>query len=253
MKLTFLGTGAAFTVGMNNYHSNAILEDGNGARLLIDCGSDIRHSLHDHGLDYQDITDVYVTHLHADHIGGLEWLGFSRKFDPDCNRPILYMSHALEDDIWNKYLSGTMESIEGQITTIESFFKPRVIPENTLFEWNNIEFQLIQTVHIMNGFSLSPCHGLLFTLGEQAIYYTADSQFCPQLLNLFYLDADIIFQDCETMNRTSGVHAHYDELITLDDDIKSKMWLYHYNPGPLPDAEADGFQGFVVKGQTFEF
>jgi len=30
------------------------------------------------------------------------------------------------------------------------------------------------------------------------------------------------------------VHAHYDELLTLP---KKKMWLYHYGPGPLPDAK----------------
>jgi hypothetical protein len=31
------------------------------------------------------------------------------------------------------------------------------------------------------------------------------------------------------------------------------MWLYHYQDGPLPDAKADGFAGFVNQGQTFEF
>jgi hypothetical protein len=31
------------------------------------------------------------------------------------------------------------------------------------------------------------------------------------------------------------------------------MWLYHYNPGHLPDARADGFRGFVKKGQVFDF
>ena len=40
MRLTFLGTGSAFT--MQNFQSNMLLEDG-GRRLLIDCGGDVRH------------------------------------------------------------------------------------------------------------------------------------------------------------------------------------------------------------------
>ena len=42
-------------------------------------------------------------------------------------------------------------------------------------------------------------------------------------------------------------------LATLAPEIKNKMWLYHYNPGPLPNAEKDGFLGFVKKSSLFEF
>jgi hypothetical protein len=42
-------------------------------------------------------------------------------------------------------------------------------------------------------------------------------------------------------------------LSALSAEIKRKMWLYHYQPGPLPDAEKDGFRGFVKRGQTFDF
>jgi hypothetical protein len=65
--------------------------------------------------------------------------------------------------------------------------------------------------------------------------------------------ADIIFHDCETASVKSGVHAHYTELLTLSETIRNKIWLYHYNPGALPDAKKDGFRGFVKKGQCFDF
>src|ERR1700733_4386232 len=99
MKLTFIGSGSAFTLGANNYHSNMLLENAHGERLLIDCGSDARHSLHEAGFSYHDIHDVYISHLHADHAGGLEWLGFTTKFDPTCSeKPNLYISETLVHD-----------------------------------------------------------------------------------------------------------------------------------------------------------
>jgi len=252
MKLIFLGSGSAFTVGNHNYQSNMLLDAGNEKTLLIDAGSDVRHSLHEQDYRHCDITDVYISHLHADHMGGLEWLGFTHKFDQKCKRPNLYLSEAIADDLWEHVLSGSMRSIEGKLTDLNSYFHVHKIPGNGGFTWEKIEFKIVQTVHIMNGYLLAPCHGLFFKVNGKNIYITADTQFCPHLLTVFYEEADMIFHDCETAPVHSNVHSHYTELVTLPDHIKEKIWLYHYNPGPLPDAEDDGFKGFVKKGQMFE-
>jgi hypothetical protein len=49
------------------------------------------------------------------------------------------------------------------------------------------------------------------------------------------------------------VHSHYSDLCTLPAELRRKMWLYHYNPGPLPDVRAQGFRGLVQRGQCFDF
>jgi ribonuclease BN (tRNA processing enzyme) len=85
MKITFIGSGSAFTT--NNYHSN-ILITSNNKNLLIDCGSDARFALKEAGYSFNDIDGIFVSHLHADHIGGLEWLGLTNKFvSPEHRRP----------------------------------------------------------------------------------------------------------------------------------------------------------------------
>lgn len=253
MKLTFIGSGSAFTVGNDNFQSNILLDCGTDRKLLFDCGTDARHALHAIGVHYSDITDVFISHLHADHMGGLEWLGFTRKFDNNFQRPRLFISKSIAQIIWDNSLAGSMNSIEGENCTLETYFDVHEIERNGSFEWEGITFRLVQTIHIMNGYALASCHGLLFQVNNKMIYITADTQFAPYLLDCVYQQADIIFHDCETANVPSGVHPHYDDLCTLPDNIKQKMWLYHYNPGPLPDAEHQGFRGFVKRGQSFEF
>ncbi len=253
IKLTFLGTGSAFTLGEGNFQSNMLLESSRGRKMLVDCGMDARFSLHELGYSHKDIDDVYISHLHADHAGGLEWLAFSSYFNQHQKKISLYIHESLVTPLWNNVLSGGLSSLEGKIATLDSYFDVHAVPMNISFFWEGIEFQLIQTIHVMSGFTIIPCFGLYFSTGEHEVYVTTDTRFAPHQIMKFYKSASIIFQDCETAKIESGVHATFDQLVSLPEEIRKKMWLYHYNPGPLPDAKKKGFLGFVKKGQSFEF
>lgn len=253
MKLIFIGSGSAFTVGGNNYQSNMLFVNETGQRLLIDCGSDARWALNEQHLTSKDIDSLYISHLHADHVGGLEWYAFTRRLDRTCQKPQLFISENLVHELWNNVLSGGLKTIKGEEAVLESYFDVKPVLDYGSFLWSGIEFKLFQTIHAYSGFMLIPCYGLFFTLAGKNILITTDTQFtAPQILS-FYEMADLIFHDCETTPFKSNVHAHYDDLRTLDPAIKKKIWLYHYNPGPLPDAKKDGFRGFVLKGQCFDF
>lgn len=251
MVVRFIGVGSAFT--LKNYQSNLVVESKSGKKMLVDCGSDARFALQELGMTHRDLDSLYISHLHADHVGGLEWLGFATKFDPDCPKPHLYISRYLKNELWSNVLSGGMLSLQGEVADLDTYFEVHSIPKNGNFVWEDVTFQLIQTVHIMDGFSIVPSFGLIFVVNGIKSFLTTDTQFAPEQLKDFYEMADIIFQDCETALFESGVHAHYDKLKTLPDNVKQKMWLYHYQDGDLPDARSDGFRGFVTKGQRFDY
>lgn len=252
LKITFLGTGSAFTVD-GNFQSNVLLEIGND-HLLIDAGTDIRHSLHAQKYTHLDIGHVYISHIHADHAGGLEWFALSTYFDPNYpGKPHLYASDALVGDLWDKALSGGLSTLEHIRATLDTFFEVHPIKRYEGFVWHGIEFKLVQVIHFYSEYELMPSFGLIFTYHHTRVLFTSDTQCVPDQLHTFYQEADIIFHDCETWPKKSGVHAHYTELKQLPAEIKGKMWLYHYNPGALPDAVKDGFLGFVKKGQCFTF
>ena len=251
MKLIFLGTSSAFTTDTQNYQSNMLLKSSSGKHMLIDCGSDVRRSLYNvTGLSYREIDAVYISHLHADHAGGLEWLGFTRKFNPGCTKPTLFISEALQKPLWERTLSGGMRSLDSEEAQLSTYFSIQAIPSGGSFEWEGTRFTLIPTLHFKDGKELAPSFGL-WIQKEKAYFLTTDTQFTPDQFMQKYESADIIFHDCETNSHRSGVHANYQDLKTLPVTIKKKMWLYHYNPGELPLATSDGFAGFVKPGQSF--
>jgi ribonuclease BN (tRNA processing enzyme) len=251
-SLTFLGSGSAFyPVWEGNFQSNMIITSPSGKRLLIDCGTNVHQSLHKQGLSIFDIDAIYISHLHADHVGGLEETAFKTYFNPNAPKPKLYGNGKMLEFLWSDTLKGGLASIQGKIVTLNDYFDVKPVSRNSSFIWEDVEFTLIRTIHIMDGFDFVPSYGLMFVLNGKKVFLTTDAQHCPNQINDFYNMSDIIFQDCETSPFKSGVHAHYTELKTLPDDIKNKMWLYHFQFGELPDAKNDGFQGFVSMGQVF--
>ena len=253
LKLTFLGSGSAFTVGEKNYQSNLLFQK-DGDTMLIDAGGDIRFSLHEQHLSYKDIRNIYISHLHTDHIGGLEWLAINTFFDKSYQgKPNLFISEDIIDDLWEKSLSGGLRTLQTELATLKTYFNVYPIKHHGSFSWSGVTFKLVQSVHVISDYELMPCYGLLIDYNNTRIYFTADSQYAPKQLLDYYKEATIVFHDCETSEKRTGVHAHYSELATIPTELKKKMWLYHYNAGKLPDAKADGFLGFVEKGQTFLF
>lgn len=263
MKIIWAGTGSAFAPE-GTWQCQAVIVSDTGKNFLIDCGSDARHSLRRCGIKAGDIDAVYISHLHGDHVHGLEWLGFKRfgYGGRVVQRPKLFGISTILTRLWARVLSGTLESIEGKVNTFADYFDLRPVEENESFTWEGILFEPVQTVHVMNGRALTDSFGVLVT-DEQGtkVFFTTDTQHCPTQITASYNQADIVFHDCETSSFASGVHAHYTQLVTLSPATKAKTYLIHYMPddedgsGPYfkpEQAVADGFRGFVAPGTVFD-
>lgn len=251
MKLIFLGVNAALVCGKNQFQSNMILESDSGCKMLIDCGTDIRHSLFAQGYSHSDIDAIYVSHLHSDHVGGLEWMGFSKYFI-DKQKPTFFLNPDISDGLWEHVLSGGMSTLAEEEASLSTFFDVQMIQANR-FEWEGCTFHTIKTHHVISNHQFLPCYGLMIDSHLTKTFITTDACFTPHLFEQPYNDASVIFQDCETSLEATGLHARYQDLRRLNRSIKQKMWLYDYNEGILPQAEFDGFKGFVQTGQIFSF
>lgn len=72
MLITTLGTShGSHTMTRNN---SATLIETDGVAYLVDCGEPVAGSLRRAGKNFGDLRALFVTHLHADHVGGLAQL-----------------------------------------------------------------------------------------------------------------------------------------------------------------------------------
>jgi len=255
MDFTFLGAGSAFSV--ENWQSNMLVEL-EGKRLLIDAGGDVRHALHAQGLRFRDLDAVYISHLHGDHMHGMEGAALMTYYDPSfvdaagAKRKLKLAAHSsLVGGIWDS-LKGACP-IQCERAALDSYFEVVRCNKRTPLVFQSTKFHLVRTVHYMDNNDIVPSFGLFWTAPNgQKVFLTTDTQFFAGL-NEYYKRADVIFHDCETTRFPTGVHAHYRELVSLPAEVKKKMWLYHYQDGAKPSATADGFAGWVVQGQKFQF
>jgi len=250
MKLTVLGCGTMNSA--KNLHSNFMLTNNEGKNLLIDCGAFAPIALDQLGLSHLDVDAIYTSHCHGDHAGGIELLGFARYFDPRCESTELFISEFLVNDIWNCLTA--MKCLQGQVPTLGTYFNVTAVPENGSFTWSGIKFQLVQSVHVVNAYAVVYSFGLMFEVDGEKVYITTDTQFAPDQLYDYMKESTICICDCETAPYESHVHAHYKRWLTVDDILKPKLRFTHYtDDGPEKfDAKADGFWGFVQKGQEFD-
>ncbi|MFA5758909.1 MAG: MBL fold metallo-hydrolase [Clostridia bacterium] len=266
IELLALGTGSAFTI--NNYQTNFLLrvtDNGITKSLLIDCGTDIRFSLHDLGFSYLDIDALYISHSHGDHAAGIDYIAFCTYFDPRYknktgSKPVLFCETHLMRDLWDHSWRGSLECLEGKDATLETYFEAQPIKKNSSFEFAGIKFDLVQSIHVSAKYAVVDSFGLMFTdpVTSQRVYLTTDTQYAPETsMMAYYREADIIFHDCETLYK-SGVHARYTSLVTLPAEIKSKIRLVHFQDNVLEkwddwqsDAKRDGFHGFMKPGLIY--
>ncbi len=158
-----MGSGGAFTTAEKNYHSNILIYDESKDYLLFDTGTDIKDSLKTANIEPTDINKIFISHLHGDHCGGVEYIGFKQMFDSQIKKRIQLIS---DKDIltkgWRNCWSGTMEDLDSETATLETYFDTNYLDKDMYFHHCNLVFKLIENTHVVSNNVKIPSYGISF-------------------------------------------------------------------------------------------
>ena len=229
-NLHFLGTGAAHAVELGS--SAVVVEREGQPLLLVDCGPD---TLDRYVAAYgAPPPALYVTHVHMDHVAGMERLFFRLWFDEALRgRTRVYLHASLLPWLQGRVADYPGALAEGGVNYWEAF---HLIPCTRGF-WHEGEwFDVFPTRHHVQGTS----YGLAL---RGSFVYTGDTRPVPEALALHGANGELIAHDCGVIGNPS--HTGVDDLEReYPDEVRARMALYHY--GSFEEGETLVSRGYRI-------
>jgi L-ascorbate metabolism protein UlaG (beta-lactamase superfamily) len=232
IQATFLGTGAAFSRRFG--HTNALVEAG-AVRLMIDFGflAPARLEALDRSLD--EITHIAVSHIHADHVGGLEEMAFVSRFTYEV-RPTLVLPEAIADDLWSTCLRGGLEWTadeqgDAEQCTLDSYFDS-IRLDGGWADLGGVEIKAFANDHVPG----KATYGLIVREAgtSNQMIFGCDVRNRISELEAEPLPEDFrhgpIFHDVQLFDTgQTGVHIHFDQILDYPESVRERIILVHYN------------------------
>jgi ribonuclease BN (tRNA processing enzyme) len=221
-----LGMGEFFS--RKYYNSNLLLRLGD--RLVqVDCPAPYRRMLGEAtagmgvgggALDYGDIDDVIITHLHGDHSNGLEGLLLWR-FYKERKKTRIHTSPEVIEDLWNK-LRGSMSwatDAQGRLfrgMALEDYAEVVEWPAGSRQELAGAVFETRRTDHSV------PTFGFRVSFEGRSFGYSCDTRYNEDYVR-WLGECDFVIHECNA----APPHTQYEQLLGVDPAIRAKMALIH--------------------------
>lgn len=222
-QVIVLGVGDTFS---DRHHPTSLLLESSDFKLAIDCPDMYRRVLRDascssgRALEAAEIDDVLITHVHGDHMNGLEGLAFFKHF-VEKKRLNLHTSPEVRQVIWEQRLRAPMSQLWDGTRMRElgcdDYFATH------LLEWSGVSTAGPFSIRVRRTKHHVPTTALLVEVGGKKLGYSADTAFDPELIE-FLRPADLIIHE----TNLGPAHTAYSDLAALPPDLRARMRLIHY-------------------------
>jgi ribonuclease Z len=185
MKVTLLGTGTP-VLNINRFGMSTLVEAG-GQRLLFDAGRGVAMRLHQAKTMLRDLTAVFLTHLHSDHLTGLPDLYATAPLTPGGRRNVPL-------DVWgpqgvanvargielmfmdNSRIRLMAEELVPEATTMATHDLPA--EGGTVYEKDGVKV----TAFLVQHGHATPAYGYRIDKGGQAVVLSGDTTYAPNVI-----------------------------------------------------------------------
>ena len=218
-------------------------------KLLVDAGTTLRNSLSEAGYKESDITDIIITHLHSDHVGGLE------EFAQRCK-----WIHNHKPNLWiHKELAGGINNIlsNGLCTDglkLSDYFNVLYVRYEFEIEDYNVELLETDNLHAQNMFSMGlKVNGLK---ENKNIIFTSDIAKHEEACFRGVIDSNTVALCHDVSLVKNAVHSYIEDVVDFyKDDIKpSKIYGMHYQDDiNLSECTEEYGINFAVRSGKYEF
>jgi ribonuclease Z len=201
MRVQFIGVGEAFDENLPN--NSQILEWGS-ARLLIDCGYAVPHSLWKLHPDPDYLTGIYISHRHADHYFGLpSYLvrlaedGRKESIDVLCPEGMEGVIIEMIDFAYQ----GIMKKLEFPIAFHEVKAEKKII-------YNGAVLNFAPSSHPVKNFAIS------VQVDDKKYAYSGDGNFNDRTKKL-YLSCSLLVHEAYSLDEDVPGHAKIPDLLSM--------------------------------------
>jgi ribonuclease BN (tRNA processing enzyme) len=223
-QLMTLGVGDAFS---RIYYHTSFVFRAEGFNLLLDCPEPLRKMLRESSeqaglpLTLEEIDDILVTHLHADHIGGFETYCYYKKFFQG-RLGTLHTSPEVLDVLWPKRLSGAMGRTVDVKTGVPSANTPEDYYRTKMLAYGRENPIGPFRVSIHRANHSIPTVGVIVRHGDLSVGYSCDTAYDRDHID-WLSGCDMVIHETG-----EGLHTPLDDLLALPEELRAKLWLVHY-------------------------